>query len=134
MARIAHTLRRTVQRSAAAFACAALLLALPQAPWRHVHAHGHDAHHARDGATFHAHVVPVDDAPAWRAHGPDEDARLVGGLLATPGVANPGCVATVNASFAFSGPTRQPPASPAPVSRGHDPPPRCRPAPRAPPA
>lgn len=131
----ARTLVASVRQSAATLACVALLLSLTQVPWRHVHTHGHDAHHAGELAAFHAHQRSISTGPVWDTHGPDEDARSLDGLRATArGGAAWGGQATLTASPALPLPTWRPTPAPTEVSRGHDPPPRSTSIPRAPPA
>lgn len=123
-----------MKRSAAVFVCLALLLALPQTSWRHIHAHGHDGHHAESAGAFHAHLSSAGDELAWRAHGPDEDARALGGPLATSRVVDAGSAATLTASVVLHAPPPQLVESPDLVSSGTDPPRVSRSGPRAPPA
>lgn len=70
----------------AVVACVTLLLAQSVGPWRHVHDHGHDAHHAAEA--LHAHQWAPPSGPLLHAHSPDEDARslteVAGSLVSSP--------------------------------------------------
>lgn len=124
-----------MRKSAATIACVAFLLSLPQVPWRHVHTHGHDAHHAGEFAAFHAHQRSMPTGPVWDTHGPDDDARSLDGLRATARAGTAwGGEATLTTAPALPLPAWRPTPAPIAVSRGHDPPSRSIPGSRAPPA
>ena len=120
-----------MQRAVGFFVCIALLVTLPLGPWRHVHAHGHDAHHAL--GRLHAHDVDHRTGVAWRTHGPDEDARSLSDALATATPHIVHTVAVLTTVIDLPLPPSQYCVRATPGSTGHDPPPRTRPKSRAPP-
>jgi hypothetical protein len=120
-----------VQRTVGLFVCIALLVALPQGPWRHVHTHGHDGHHAR--GRLHAHHVDRPVGLAWRTHGPDEDARSLTDAIATAGPHFVRAVAVLTTGVELPQPPLPHCVPTTPGPNGHDPPPRARPKSRAPP-
>ncbi len=109
-----------------------VLVTLPLGPWQHVHDHGHDAHHAT--GSLHAHSSARPAGPAWRTHGPDEDARTLASLAASVATGVTLQAAFVATPYELDAPPTVCTDLELIVESGHDPPVSHPVAPRGPPS